>query len=131
MPENLIANASIRKLVAKGKERGYVTYEEMNAELPDEAVSPDGLDSLLMSLDELGIELLDEAEVKQREEFAVDGERSDETPAASGKKAGPELEVERRIDDPVRMYLTQMGEIPLLKRAEEISLAKKIGRAHV
>jgi RNA polymerase primary sigma factor len=129
MSEDLIANASIRKLVAKGKERGYVTYEEMNAELPDEAVSPDGLDSLLMSLDELGIELLDEAEVKQREEFASDGQRDDEAPAAASKKAGAELEVERRIDDPVRMYLTQMGEIPLLKRSEEISLAKKIETA--
>ena len=129
MSENLIANASIRKLVAKGKERGYVTYEEMNAELPDDAVSPEGLDSLLMSLDELGIELLDEAEVKQREEFASDVESSEETPAAAAKKAAPELEVERRIDDPVRMYLTQMGEIPLLKRSEEISLAKKIETA--
>ena len=128
MSENLIANASIRKLVAKGKQRGYVTYEEMNAELPDEAVSPDGLDSLLMSLDELGIELLDEAEVKQREEFASDGQREDQAPAAGAKKAA-ELEVERRIDDPVRMYLTQMGEIPLLKRSEEISLAKKIETA--
>jgi RNA polymerase primary sigma factor len=129
MSENLIANASIRTLIAKGKERGYVTYEEMNAELPDEAVSPDGLDSLLMSLDELGIELLDEAEVKQREEFAADGGSADDTPAASRKKAGLEMEAERRIDDPVRMYLTQMGEIPLLKRAEEISLAKKIETA--
>ena len=128
MPENLIANASIRKLVAKGKERGYITYEETNAELPDDAVSPEGLDSLLMSLDELGIELLDEAEVKQREEFASGAETSEEASATATKKA-PELEVERRIDDPVRMYLTQMGEIPLLKRSEEISLAKKIETA--
>lgn len=129
MSENLIANTSIRKLVDKGKLRGYVTYEEMNAELPDEAVSPDGLDSLLMSLDELGIELLDESEVKQREEFATDGNREDEAASPGTKKAKIDLEVERRIDDPVRMYLTQMGEIPLLKRSEEISLAKKIETA--
>ncbi|MDP7289714.1 MAG: RNA polymerase sigma factor RpoD [Phycisphaerae bacterium] len=129
MSENLIANTSIRKLVDKGKLRGYVTYEEMNAELPDEAVSPDGLDSLLMSLDELGIELLDESEVKQREEFAADGNREDEAASPGTKKAKIDLEVERRIDDPVRMYLTQMGEIPLLKRSEEISLAKKIETA--
>jgi RNA polymerase primary sigma factor len=93
MSENLIANTSIRKLVDKGKLRGYVTYEEMNAELPDEAVSPDGLDSLLMSLDELGIELLDESEVKQREEFAADGNREDEAASPGTKKAKIDLEV--------------------------------------
>ena len=128
MSKNLIANGSIRKLVEKGKQRGYVTYEEMNAELPDDAVSPDGLDALLMSLDEMGIELLDESEVKQREEFASGGKREDQAPV-SVKKAKIDLDVERRIDDPVRMYLTQMGEIPLLKRVEEISLAKKIETA--
>ena len=47
--------SSVKRLIAKGKERGYLTYEEMNDDLPDEAVSPDQLDSLLMRLDELGI----------------------------------------------------------------------------
>lgn len=114
-----ILDASVQKLIAKGRERGYLTYEEMNEELPDEAVSPDKLDALLMSLDELGIELVDEAEVAKREEFA---EEQGKTPSQSKD----EFEVSSRIDDPVRMYLTQMGEIPLLKRSEEIALAKKI-----
>ena len=47
--------ASVQALIAKGKKRGYLTYEEMNEDLPDDAVSPDRLDSLLMTLDELGI----------------------------------------------------------------------------
>ena len=64
-------SASVKKLIAKGKQRGYLTYEEMNEDLPDEAVSPDKLDSLLMTLDELGIELLDESEVDRRENAAV------------------------------------------------------------
>jgi len=123
-------DSCVKKLIEKGKERGYLTYEEMNADLPDEAVSPDKLDSLLMTLDELNIELVDEAEVKNRqpEKFADGSEETKEKkPKSAHAKAAEEIGMEsRRIDDPVRMYLTQMGEIPLLKRAEEIALAKKI-----
>ncbi len=125
-------DTSVKNLIAKGKQRGYLTYEEMNDELPEEAVSPDKLDSLLMTLDELGIELLDEADVEKREEFAdTDEEPSEEQgrkkPKSSGQAAIEDLEAEsERIDDPVRMYLTQMGEIPLLTRDQEIALAKKI-----
>ncbi len=116
---------SVKKIIAKGKERGYLTYEEMNNDLPDEAVSPDKLDSLLMTLDEMGIELLDESEVEKREPFA-DGSEPVKGPTKA-KKAADELAMDtRRIDDPVRMYLTQMGEIPLLRRDQEIALAKKI-----
>jgi RNA polymerase primary sigma factor len=120
---------SVKKLLAKGKKRGFITYEEMNDNLPDEAVSPDKLDTLLMAIDELGIELLDEADVAAREagddEFMEAGEDTD---AGTTKKSRTdELEGSgKRIDDPVRMYLTQMGEIPLLTRKQEIDLAKKI-----
>jgi RNA polymerase primary sigma factor len=116
-------DASLKKLIAKGKERGYLTYEEMNEDLPDEAVSPDKLDSLLMTLDELGIELIDEEEAQKRGLGKFEG-------AAAAKPAVEEPaeleEAPHRIDDPVRMYLTQMGQIDLLKREEEINLARKI-----
>ncbi|MCK4276044.1 MAG: RNA polymerase subunit sigma-70, partial [Phycisphaerae bacterium] len=127
MPD--LVDASIKKLVAKGKGRGYLTYEEMNNDLPDEAVSPDKLDALLMTLDELGIELIDEAEAKQREGFVQIADRTEQESSArvKPKARADELEPEtKRIDDPVRMYLTQMGEIPLLTRKQEIDLAKKI-----
>jgi len=136
------AEGQIRALIEKGRKKGFLTYEEMNDELPEEAVTPARLDSLLMTLDEMGINLLDEADVQKQveEEF--------ETPEDSfneGKTVGKEHlredellekeligeEVVRRIDDPIRMYLTQMGEIPLLTRENEISLARKIELARM
>ena len=120
MPNSL--DASVKSLILKGKERGYITYEEMNEQLPDDAISPDQLDSLLMTLDELGIEIVDESEVEADEQFSDGSDK----PAKDKKKEEDLIIESRRIDDPVRMYLTQMGEIPLLKRSEEIALAKKI-----
>jgi RNA polymerase primary sigma factor len=133
-----LAEATIKEIIEKGKKKGYLTYEEMNEELPDEAVSPNRLDSLLMTLDELDVQLLDEADLAKRtgEDFA----ESDDGEVPAGKldvKADRILERElaeaeiKRVDDPVRMYLTQMGEIPLLSREEEISLARKIELARL
>ena len=81
-------DASVKGLIAKGKERGYLTYEEMNDDLPDEAVSPDKLDSLLMTLDELGIELIDEAEVDAGEAFAEAAEAEEEAAEKPRRQRG-------------------------------------------
>jgi len=167
-PEEVEARVNV--LLGMGTSRGYLTFEELNAKLPDEVVSPDKLDSLLMMIDEMGIKLIDDSDVA---EFTAKPKKRDSEKtlpplagvasslAASAKAAAskhspkpaddpdPEelkameesgdeedldvnLEEElaeagnKRIDDPVRMYLTQMGEIPLLTRPQEIELAKKI-----
>ncbi|HML76211.1 MAG TPA: RNA polymerase sigma factor RpoD [Anaerohalosphaeraceae bacterium] len=123
---------AIQSIIEKGKKKGFLTYEELNDDLPDEVISPNQLDSLLMTLDEMGVQLLDEANVKKTPE-----EEEFEEPVQIGPEdeiAVEDLTLEeelaetegRKIDDPVRMYLTQMGEIPLLTRDQEISLAKKI-----
>src|SRR5215468_1431167 len=121
----------LKALIESGKEKGYLTYTQVNDYLPDDAVNPEKLDQLLMILEEQGIELIDETEAEERE-GGPDAPRE-------GNTSDPDIELRdldltimeeegdgRRIDDPVRMYLTQMGEIPLLSRNEEISLAKKI-----
>ena len=124
----------LKVIIDLGKRRGFLTFDQVNEYLPDEASSPDKIQSLLESIDELGIELVNEEEAEARlnargEADDTDDELVDE-PADEEEEAEltPEDldEISRRIDDPVRMYLTQMGEIPLLTRDQEIGLAKKI-----
>jgi RNA polymerase primary sigma factor len=117
----------LKTLLEQGKEKGYLTYGQVNDYLPDNAVNPEKLDQLLVLLEEEGIELIDESEAEERERGATEAPDLDAELRAELELATfVEEEDGRRIDDPVRMYLTQMGEIPLLRRDQEIALAKKI-----
>ena len=122
---DLKIDEGLKALLESGKDKGYLTYSQVNDYLPDDAVNPEKLDQLLMILEEQGIELIDESEAEEREAGPeTPGERRGRAPRLD--LSFMDEEDSRRIDDPVRMYLTQMGEIPLLTRDQEIALAKKI-----
>ena len=141
-PEAQDSDLLIKTLVAKGKKKGFLTYEEINESLPDDAVSAKRLEKLLGTLDEMGIAVVDENDaeaqslgkmdedfeedaepVEEEEEIVIEGD-AEEDEALEREFA--EGEVSHRIDDPIRMYLTQMGQIPLLTRKDEIALARRI-----
>ncbi len=100
----------LKGVIEEGKRNGYITYDRLNELLPEECNSPDKIDQIFAALEAHSIELRDDPPPASPE----DGEKLTDD------------DIPEKIDDPVRMYLTQMGEIPLLTRAEELLLAKKI-----
>ncbi len=120
--------AAVKKMVAKGKERGYVTYDEVNGALPSEQVSSEQIEDTLTMLSEMGINVIEneEAEEAPAAETAKNGEEGKEEPAKKIRAAGCQDEDLGRTDDPVRMYLREMGSVELLSRKGEITIAKRI-----
>ncbi|MBI3753642.1 MAG: RNA polymerase sigma factor RpoD [Deltaproteobacteria bacterium] len=106
-------SAEIHKLVEAGKDKGFLTYDEINDALPQEGFSVDDMDNLLETLGEMGIEVVDSADKASAAEEMVE------------EKEQKALEVEG-IEDPVRVYMKEMGAVSLLNREEEVVLAKEI-----
>ena len=101
--------AAIKKMVARGKERGYLTYDELNAALPQDQVSSEQIEDTMTMLSELGINVIESEESEEPAEAeAEDGETE-----TRGNVDGDDI---GRTDDPVRMYLREMGSVELLSR---------------
>lgn len=114
----------IDKIIERFRESGLMSYEDLDQQLSADVQTPELIDQILSRVEDNGIELGDEADIKVRLENRESGE---ETPAAVEEEAVMDEDAEgRELHDPVRMYLSQMGSIPLLTRDQEIKLAKTI-----
>ncbi|WP_136443114.1 RNA polymerase sigma factor RpoD [Pacificoceanicola onchidii] len=121
-----MSQAAVKKMIAEARERGYITYDQLNAVLPPDQVSSDQIEDVMSMLSEMGIQ------VTEDDEEAEEDENKGSTELVETKKAG-EVAVSSgatekldRTDDPVRMYLREMGSVELLSREGEIAIAKRI-----
>src|SRR3546814_933522 len=113
-------SAAVKKMIAKAKERGYVTYDELNAVLPPDQMSSEQIEDIMSLLSEMGITVI---ESEEQDEAAVDDDSKESTATATGNLNDDDI---GRTDDPVRMYLREMGSVELLSREGEIAIAKRI-----
>ena len=115
----------IRELIKLAKEQGYLTFDDLNEALPADISDADELDAILTRLRRMEIDIIEASEVDRYKDGKKDSEEEEE------EKPEPKLDI---LDDPVRMYLKQMGQVPLLTREQEVEISKRIeeiGRAHV
>ncbi len=118
-----MSQAAVKKMIAEARVRGYITYDQLNQVLPPDQVASEQIEDVMSMLSEMGINIIEEEE-------AEDDGTSKEVVAADGPKevvlAGSTTEALDRTDDPVRMYLREMGSVELLSREGEIAIAKRI-----
>src|SRR5688572_1974414 len=120
-----LSDQSVKRLLKAGKQRGYVTYDELNSVLPSEEVSSEQIEDTMAMLSEMGINVVDSEESEEAADDSADAPDEDDSramtvqslPAKAEGRAEPSTD---RTDDPVRMYLREMGTVELLSREGEI-----------
>src|SRR5436190_6983277 len=124
-----LSDAAVKKMIKGAKKRGYVTYEQLNAVMPSEEVTSEQIEDTLSMLSEMGINVIEQEDADQSDEEKEDDD-DDEGGELVEVTAKPlvksEKEPSERTDDPVRMYLREMGSVELLSREGEIAIAKRI-----
>ena len=136
-----LSDAAVTKMIKQAKKRGCVTYEQLNAVMPSEEVTSEQIEDILAMLNEMGINVVEsegaEAEAEADEEEAREKPESEETESGELVEVTPKTpakseakEPVERTDDPVRMYLREMGSIGLLSRQGEVAIAKRIEAGH-
>ena len=128
-----LSDAAVKRMIKAAKKRGYVTFDQLNEVLPSESTAPEQIEDIMAMLSEMGINVIEQEDANDDDDDnskdedvddETDGELVDVTqkPVAEVKKSEPG----ERTDDPVRMYLREMGSVELLSREGEIAIAKRI-----
>jgi len=119
-----MSQAAVKKMIADARERGYITYDQLNTVLPPEQVSSEQIEDVMSMLSEMGINIIENDEAEEGE--APVGELVEVSTSREVAVSGVSAEALDRTDDPVRMYLREMGSVELLSREGEIAIAKRI-----
>src|SRR5438270_396992 len=109
----------LRELIKLAKEQGYLTFDDLNEALPEGVTDADELDLILTRLRRLDIDIIEASEVDRYK----DGKKDTDEDEEEDERAGTKVDI---LDDPVRMYLKQMGQVPLLTREQEVEISKRI-----
>jgi RNA polymerase primary sigma factor len=120
-----VTAAGVKRLIAKGKERGYITFDELNAILPPDQNSSEQIEDVMANFSEMGIQVVESEENEEGELPVAKAEKAEEEEAEEQTGNVDEASL-GRTDDPVRMYLREMGSVELLSREGEIAIAKRI-----
>jgi len=120
-----VQSVAVKRLIARGKERGYITFDELNAVLPPDQNSSEQIEDVMANFSEMGIQVVEGEEAEEGEVPAVKAEKAEEEEEAEPTGNVDEASL-GRTDDPVRMYLREMGSVELLSREGEIAIAKRI-----
>jgi RNA polymerase primary sigma factor len=128
-----LSDAAVKKMIKQAKKRGYVTYEQLNAVMPSEEVTSEKIEDVLAMMNEMGINVVETEEADNDEEENREEAEEEESESGELVEVAPKppakseaREPAERTDDPVRMYLREMGSVELLSREGEIAIAKRI-----
>jgi RNA polymerase primary sigma factor len=121
-----LSDAAVKRMIKVAKARGYVTLDELNAVLPSEETSPEQIEDIMAMLNEMGINVVESEEESENLAAKVEAEAEGESTETALIKVEAAKTPADRTDDPVRMYLREMGQVELLSREGEIAIAKRI-----
>jgi RNA polymerase primary sigma factor len=121
-----LSQAAVKRMIAEARERGFITYEQLNQVLPPDQVSSDQIEDVMAMLDEMGIRVTEDDESEEEDGAQKTTAVVDISSGRDVAVAGAQTEKLDRTDDPVRMYLREMGSVELLSREGEIAIAKRI-----
>ena len=119
-------SAAVKRLIAKGKERGYITFDELNLVLSPDQTSSEQIEDVMAGFSEMGIQVVEGEEAEEGEAPVAKVEKAEEETETETPAGNVDEESLGRTDDPVRMYLREMGSVELLSREGEIAIAKRI-----